>query len=85
MSFLLNHLLRLPVQSNSSFFVTRCRFLPGRLRNILADLFLGWVDGLWFVPLLSQFIQLLNVVLVTPFGSYFFVQVVALGNFRFAF
>jgi hypothetical protein len=85
MSFELDHPLRLPVQSSNSFFVTRCRFLLGRLRNIPADLFLMWVNELWFVPLLFQLVQLLSVVLVTPFGSCFFVRVVVLGNFHFAF
>jgi hypothetical protein len=78
-------LLRLPVRSNNSSFVTRCQFLLDRLRNTLADLFLVWVDELWFVPLLCQLIQLPSVVLVTPFGSCFFVLIIPLGILHFVF
>jgi hypothetical protein len=84
MSFLLDHPLGLPVQSNNSFFLTRCRFLRDRLHNIWVDLFLKWVDELMFVWLLFQFIPQLNIVLVTPSGSCFFATIVALGNFCFA-
>jgi hypothetical protein len=83
MSFGQNHPLHLPVQSNNSFFVTRCRFLLDRLRNTLAGLFLMRVDELWFIPFLCQLIQLPSIVLVTPFGSYFFVLIIPLGNLHF--
>jgi hypothetical protein len=84
MSFGRNHPLRLPVRSNNSFFVTRCQFLLDHLHNTLAGLFLMRVDGLWFVPFLCQLIQSPSVVLVTPFGSCFFVLIILLGNLHFA-
>jgi hypothetical protein len=85
MSFKRTHPLRLLVQSNNSFFVTKCRFLLDRLRNTPVDLFLVRVDELWFVLFLYQLVQLPSVVLVTPFGSCFFVLVILLGILRFVF
>jgi hypothetical protein len=79
------HPLRLPVRSSNSFFVTRCQFLLDRPRSTLVGLFLVRVDELWFVPFLGQLVQLPSVVLVTPFGSYFFVLIIPLGILRFVF
>jgi hypothetical protein len=44
-----------------------------------------WVDELGFVRLLFQLTPCLNILVVTPFGSYFLVPITVLGSVCFAF
>jgi hypothetical protein len=83
MSSWLDHPLRLPVRSSNSFFLTRYRSLRDHLHNIQADLFLMRVDKLKFIRFLFRLIPCLDILVVTPSGSCFFVPITALGIVRF--